>query len=108
MTDFRETESWKIARSLVCVLLDVTDASSRSALPEPVAREIRHLSISLLDTIARGYEGKDSRTCLAEAQRSIRLLEQQLVRARDAATLNKTQADPVVHMLNDLRRSLGS
>jgi hypothetical protein len=78
VTDFRESESWKRARFVLCSILELTRSLSAADMGKSIARKIDRLSMSVLDGIARGYGESGNEAPLSGVRRSIVLLERQL------------------------------
>jgi four helix bundle protein len=104
--DFRDLASWKQARFVVCALLAFTESLARSAESKRFASDIDRLSISILDNMAKGYEGEGDRTFLVKARESIDLLETQLQRALEKEVLSASDSVRLARELDEVKRSL--
>ena len=104
--DYRDLASWKQARFVVCALLAFTESLARRAESRRFAAEINRLSISILDNMAKGYEGEGDRTFLVKARQSIKLLETQLKLAHENDVLSASDSVLLTRELNAVKRSL--
>jgi four helix bundle protein len=106
VSDFREFESWKRARAVVCSAFDFTKSLSRSARYTHIAAEINRLSVSVLDNMAKGYEGDGDRSSLNKARLSVDQLSRELKRAGELRALTPRAALRLTRELEAVRRAL--
>jgi len=104
--DFRNLESWKHARFVVCAILSYAESLSHRAESRRFASEIDRLSVSVLDNIARAYEGRSSRSSLTKAVQSIDKLEAKLERATQDGVLTTSESTRLMRELRALKESL--
>ena len=104
--DFRNLESWKHARLVVCTILSYAESLSRRAESKRLAAEIDRLSVSILDNIARTFEGKRNRSSLAKALHSIDKLEAKLQRASQKGVLTAAETARLMRELQAVKGSL--
>ncbi len=104
--DFRESESWNIARFVVCAILDLTDSWSKTIELERLAGNIERLSIMLLDSIAKGYEGDGDPGFLARATETADQLETELENVRQRGMLDHEDFLSLQQDLDDVKVSL--
>jgi len=108
VNDYRDLETWKEGRFLVCVLLELTESFSQAAHHGRLAENINRLSLSILVDIANGYEHAGKGGYQENARRSIDLLERELATARGKGLLKVPDSDHVLQILKTVRRSLKS
>lgn len=104
--DFRNSESWNHARLAVCAVLQFTESLSGRSAYTLLARKIDQLSISMLDSMARGYEGSGDRNLLMKAANTIDQLEQELAKTRGDGLLNDADSALLKESLDAVRESL--
>jgi four helix bundle protein len=106
VSDFREYESWRRARVVVCSMFDFTRSLSRTARYSRLAADINRLSVSVLDNMAKGYEGSGDRSFLLKARTSADRLSRELKRACEMQALTPPAAVRLKRELDAVRRSL--
>jgi len=106
MTDFRNSESWNQARFAICAVLEFAEAWSRRIEYRSLAKNIEHLSVAVLDNIAKGYEGTGNKTFLKKAEQSIRRLENELHRVHRKGALKQSDATLLKLNLDSVKASL--
>ncbi len=97
VSDFRESEGWSIARSVVCAILDITDSWSNTVKSKRFGKQMRRLSVTLLNEIAGGCEGLGNPALLAKAADTVHKLETELEKFRQEGMLD----DPEFRLLGD-------
>jgi four helix bundle protein len=106
VVDFRNSESWNRARLTVCAILEFTEFWSRRNEYRILAKNIEHLSIAVLDNIAKGYEAPGDRSFLARAANTIDELERELERVRRKRFLHEVDFSLLRENLETVRESL--
>ena len=106
VTDYREFESWKKARFAVCAVLDFTKSLSGFAEHRRLARDIDHLSMSILDTLARGFEKGEGVVFLDRALASVDRLERVLQRASERQAVPGMTTQRLQRELRSVRRAI--
>ena len=104
--NYREYESWRRARVVVCSVFDFTKSLSRTARYARLAADVSRLSVSVLDNMARGYEGDGDRSFLAKALLSVEDLSRELKRASQMRALTPRAALRLTQELDVIRKSL--
>ncbi len=104
--DFRESESWNIARSVVCAIFELTDSWSRTLASRRIARNVERLSVALLNDIAKGCEGVGDTSFLARATETVDRLETELGKFRLKGILRYRQFSLLRKNLHDVKTSL--
>jgi hypothetical protein len=108
VTDFRDSESWNRARLAVCTILDFTESWSRQNEFRKLAKRIEHLSVAVLDTIARGYDGSGNSNFSAQASNTIDQLEDELGSVQHEGILSSADAALLKDNLEAVKRSLNN
>ncbi|MGA3245608.1 MAG: four helix bundle protein [Bacteroidota bacterium] len=103
VVDYRDYESWKRARFAVCSVLDMTKPLSQLAEHRGLALEIDHLSVSILDNLAKGYEGSGDSTFLKKALESVDRLDSALHRASERQALTNSTSHRLQRQLKGVR-----
>ncbi|MDP2884756.1 MAG: four helix bundle protein [Ignavibacteria bacterium] len=106
VADYRDYESWRRARFAVCSVLDFTQSLSRLAEHRCLAEDIDHLSVSILDNLARGFEGSGDGAFLKKALESIDRLDRALRRASEEHVLTDVASHRLQRELRGVRRAL--
>jgi hypothetical protein len=106
LTDYRESESWKQARLAVCRILQFTESWSRRLEYRALAKNIEHLSVAVLDNLAKGYDGTGDSNFLSRAANTIEKLEQELRRVQQKGALNGVASALVNENLDAVKESL--
>jgi hypothetical protein len=106
LADYRDYESWKRARFAVCSVLDSTKSLSRLAEHRRLAVEIDNLSVSILDNLARGFEGSGDCAFLKRALESVERLDQALHSASERQALTDATSNRLQRELKGVRRAL--
>ena len=106
VADYRDYESWRRARYAVCSVLDFTKSFSRLAEHRRLARDIDQLSVSILDNLARGFEGGGDAAFLKKALQSVDQLDRALRRASEEQALTKLVSQRLQRELKSVRRAL--
>jgi four helix bundle protein len=106
VADYRDYESWRRARYAVCSVLDFTKSLSRLAEHKRLARDIDQLSVSILNNLARGFEGSGDAAFLKQALESVDRLERALSRASEAQALPRLTSQRLQRDLRGVRRAL--
>ena len=102
--NFRDLDSWKKARSVVCALLEMSASLSRSAEHTGLARSLNTISVAILDNMAKGYEGE--RRSFLVARSLVDQLEELLSRSQASGLPKGSELIPLGRELNRLRKSL--
>ena len=105
VADYREYESWKRARFAVCAVMDFTKSLSRLAEHRRLAEDIDHLSVSILDNLARGFEGSGDGAFLKKALESVDRLDRALRRASEEHVLTDVNSHRLQRELRGARRA---
>lgn len=103
VADYRDYESWKRARFAVCSVLDITKSLSQLVEHKCPALEIDHLSVSILDNLAKGYEGSGDSTFLKKALESVDRLDDALHRATERQVLTNATSHRLQRELKGVR-----
>lgn len=104
VADYREYESWKMARFAVCSVSDFAKSLSRLAEHRCLAEDIDYHSISILDNLARGFEGSGDAAFLNRALESIDGLDRALRRASERHVLTNVTWHRLQRELRTVRR----
>jgi len=104
--DYRDFESWRRARVAVCAVLEYAESLSRIGGHRLLAREIDRLSVSILNTLANGFEHHGDKEFVRRALRSVDGLEQKLQTASDRSSLTAVRRQTLLRELRGLRRVL--
>jgi len=106
--DYRNLPSWKEARLLVCALLDWSFALSQRSESNSIAAEIERLSVSVLDNLARAYEGNERRSFITKGRRTIAQLEEKLGRAAQRGIMTSSDSLRLTRELYAVKRYLSN
>jgi hypothetical protein len=106
VADYRDYESWKRARFAVCSVLDMTKSLSRLAEHKRLARDIDHLSVSILDNLTKGFEGSDDNAFFKKALKLVDRLDRELRRACEQRALTSLTSERLQKELRGVRRAL--
>jgi len=106
VADFRNSESWNQARLAVCAILELTDLLSRRFEYHKLAKNIEHLSIAVLDNIAKGRDGSGDSNFLTRAANTIDLLEQELLSVQQTGVLTDEDSAFLRENLDAVKSSL--
>jgi len=106
VADYRDYESWRRARFAVCSVLDFTKSLSHAAQHRRLAADIDRLSVSILDTLAKGYEGTGGDAFLAKALESVDRLDRALHRASEEHIMTGATSLHLQRQLKGVRRAL--
>lgn len=106
VADYRDYESWRRARFAVCSVLDFTKSLSGLAEHRRLAEEIDHLSVSILDNMARGFEGSGDDAFLEKALESVDRLDRALRRASEEHVVADVTSHRLQRELRGVRRAL--
>ena len=104
MGDFRELDSWRQARTVVCALLTMSSALSQAAEHAGYAHGLHSVSIGLLDNMARGYEG--DRKSFLRARLGINRLEELIRQGQARGLLKVSESMPLRRELRFVRLAL--
>ena len=104
--DFRESDSWSIARSVACAIFELNDSWSKTIKSRTLGRQVERLSVALLDEIAKGYEGSGDPAFLAQAGETVDRLETELKKFRQRGILSFHQFHLLRKNLQDVKLSL--
>ncbi len=106
VSDFRESESWSIARSVVCAILDLTESWSKTVRSTRFGKKVKRLSIALLNEITRGYEGSGNPRLLAKAEETAEQIETELDKFRQEGILDSREFLMIRSDLIGVKRAL--
>jgi len=106
MADFRNSEIWNQARFAVCGILYFTESWSQRHEYRSLAKNIEHLSVSVLDNIAKGCEATSDRNFLNRAANTIDELEKELGRVHRTGALDNLDFAQLKKNLESVKRSL--
>ena len=106
VNDFRNSETWKEARFLVCTLLEFTDLWSQRLKYRSLARDVERLSLALLSNMTQGYERKGDASSILKARKSIDDLETTLQKVMNEGALKKTDSERLQSRLETIKKTL--
>jgi len=106
VADDRDSASWNQARRAVCAILTLTESLFRRNEHRKLATNIKHLSLSALANIARGFERSGDRNFLMRAANTIEQFEQELKRAQQRGVLNDADAALLKENFDAVKKSL--
>lgn len=106
VADFRNSKSWNQARLAVCAILEFTESLSQRFEYRTLARNIEHLSVAVLDNLARGYDGTGNSNFLSRAANTIDRLEEELRRVQRQGALNTADSTLLKENLDAVKQSL--
>jgi hypothetical protein len=104
VVDFRDSESWNLARLAVCTIIERTESWSRRKEFGMLANRIDHLSVAILDTIAREYDGSGNSNCSLKASNAIDRLKDELGSVQQEGILSSEHADLLKENLEAVKR----
>ena len=107
VADYREYESWRRARFIVCSVFDLTRSSSRRVEYKRFVQEIDRLSVSILDNLARGFEGNGHPGFINKACSAIDRLDQRLGLAQQKQLMTASDILRLRKELDSVRRLVG-
>jgi hypothetical protein len=106
VADYRNFDSWRRARFAVCSVLDSTKSLARVAEHKLLADDIDDLSVSILDNLARGFEGSGDVAYVQKALESVDRLDRALYRASEEHALTNAVSHRLQRELKLVRRAL--
>jgi hypothetical protein len=106
VADYREYEIWRRARFTVCAVLDFTKTLSRRGGHRRLAADIDRLSVSLLETLATGYERVGGDGFLDKALESVDRLDSVLDHVSEPDSSKSGTRQRLHRELNGVRRAL--
>ncbi len=106
VADYRDYDSWRRARFAVCSVLDSTKSLARLAEHKRLAGDIDDLSVSILDNLARGFEGNGDVAYLQKALESVDRLDRALYHASEEHALTNVVLHRLQRELKGVRRAL--
>jgi four helix bundle protein len=106
VTDYRENESWRRTRLVVCAALDVAKSLSRHREHKSLSKEIDRLSVSILDAMAKGMQGESRKAFIRTALESVGRLEAALRRLPPCHGMSKRTSVRLQTELKNAQRLL--
>jgi hypothetical protein len=106
ISDYRNSENWNRARLAVCTILEFTESWSKRYEYRTLAKKIEHLSIGVLDNIAKGSDRSGDSNFLIQAANIIDALEKELSKVRHKRMLDDSDSALLKENLDVVKKSL--
>jgi four helix bundle protein len=106
VADYRGHDLWRRARFAVCAVLDVAKPLSHLAEHTRLAEDIDRFSVSILNNLAQGFEGKNLGAFLNKTLESVDQLDRALRQASEQHVMENGTSLRLQRELKAVRRAL--